>query len=82
LEPVFLLFLRLRFRNLKYWNSGRYLLLRKPVRSNDYSNLVLIAGARALAGNVSGNLSLMAFGVRRDSDSRKYPSWTRVRELI
>jgi hypothetical protein len=37
--------------------------LRKLARGN----LVLMAGARVLAGNVSGNLGLAAFGVRRDS---------------
>jgi N-acyl-L-homoserine lactone synthetase len=66
LEPVFPPFLSRRFRSLNYWNIGRYMLLRKRVRSNDPSNLVQIAGARAWAGNVSGNLSPVAFGVRRD----------------
>ena len=65
LEPVFLPFLSLRGRNLKGWNNDLYL-LRKRVRSNDpSSNLALIANARALVGNVSGNLSLVIFGVRR-----------------
>ena len=57
------------------------MLLRKRVRSNDPSStLVLIDGARALAGNVSGNLSHVAFGMRRDGDPPRYPSQMRVRE--
>ena len=61
----FFRFLSLRCETLKYWNNGRYMLLRKWIR-RDPSNLVLIAGARALAGNVPGNLSLVAFGERGD----------------
>jgi hypothetical protein len=61
LEPGFLPFLG---RNLKYWNDGRYMPLRKWVRSNGLSSLVLMAGARALAGNVSDNLGLVASSVR------------------
>lgn len=63
LEPVLLPFLR--FWNLKCWNNSLYMpQLRTRVRIDDPRNLVLKAGARdrprALAGNVSSNLSLVA----------------------
>jgi len=56
----------LRCRDLNYWNNGLYMLLRRRIRSNDPVNPVLKAGARALAENVPGNMSLVAFGMRRN----------------